>query len=112
MFSLGGLAGVPFTGKTGWGAFSGHVPENGNILVLYAPHVGIDAAGNIGKFKRHHQHAPSTACGATIGAYNALLNNDTSKDPLHDPQMDYLKEELKLRKKAFMGKGEGNERMA
>ena len=25
-FPLSGLGGLPFTGKTGWGAFSGHVP--------------------------------------------------------------------------------------
>ena len=42
VFPLGGLAGLPFTGKTGWGAFSAHVPEDGNIAVLFAPHVGID----------------------------------------------------------------------
>jgi hypothetical protein len=42
MFPLGGLAGFPFTGKTGWGAFSSHVPNDGNIVVLFAPHVGVD----------------------------------------------------------------------
>ena len=26
VFPLGGLAGLPFTGKTGWGAFSSHCP--------------------------------------------------------------------------------------
>ena len=41
VFPLGGLAGLPFTGKTGWGAFSHHVPVDGNIVVLYAPHVGL-----------------------------------------------------------------------
>jgi len=45
VFILGGLAGVPFTGTGGWGAFSGHVPDNGNIFVLYAPHVGITNKG-------------------------------------------------------------------
>jgi hypothetical protein len=52
VFPLGGLAGMPFTGKTGWGAFSSHVPKNGNITVLFAPHVGIDKNGNIGKVTR------------------------------------------------------------
>jgi hypothetical protein len=52
VFPLGGLAGFPFTGKTGWGAFSSHVPKNGNIAVLYAPHVGIDKDGNVGKVSR------------------------------------------------------------
>jgi len=50
VFSLGGLAGIPFTGKGGWGAFSGHVPDDGNIVVLYAPHVGIDDEGKFGSY--------------------------------------------------------------
>lgn len=52
VFPLGGLAGMPFTGRTGWGAFSSHVPKNGNICVLFAPHVGIDKDGNVGKVSR------------------------------------------------------------
>lgn len=47
-FSLGGLAGIPFTGKTGWSAFSAHVPLDGNIVLMFAPHVGIDKDGNVG----------------------------------------------------------------
>ena len=52
VFPLAGLAGVPFTGKTGWGAFSNHVPMNGNIVVLFAPHVGIDKDGKVGQILR------------------------------------------------------------
>lgn len=52
MFPLGGLAGFPFTGKTGWGAFSSHCPADGNIVVLFAPHVGIDVEGTVGKVTR------------------------------------------------------------
>lgn len=52
MFPLGGLAGLPFTGRTGWGAFSSHCPIDGHIVVLFAPHVGIDSEGNIGKVTR------------------------------------------------------------
>ena len=28
---------VPFTGKTGWGAFSAHIPEDGNAVVIFGP---------------------------------------------------------------------------
>lgn len=52
IFSLGGLAGLPFTGETGWNAFSSHCPRDGNIVVLYAPHVGVDNNGVIGKVLR------------------------------------------------------------
>lgn len=72
VFHLGGLAGVPFTGSTGWGAFSHHVPDDGNILVMYAPHVGITEDGTVGKVHRHGQSHGTSACGASVGAYNAL----------------------------------------
>ena len=52
MFPLAGLAGLPFTGKTGWAAFSSHLVEDGNIVILYAPHVGIDNDGIIGQVMR------------------------------------------------------------
>ena len=52
IFPLAGLAGFPFTGKTGWGAFSAHVPKDGHIMVLYAPHVGVCSTGAVGKISR------------------------------------------------------------
>jgi len=68
VFNLGGLAGLPFTGKTGWGAFSAHCPKDGNIVVLFAPHVGISSDGEVGKVYRTGQDHSSSACGASIGA--------------------------------------------
>ena len=53
VFHLGGLAGIPFTGNTGWGAFSHHVPKDGNILIILAPHVGLADDGTVGKVHRH-----------------------------------------------------------
>jgi len=72
VFHLGGLAGIPFTGNTGWGAFSHHVPDNGNIFVMIAPHVGLTEKGVIGKVHRPGQSHSTSACGASVGAYNAL----------------------------------------
>jgi hypothetical protein len=80
VFPLGGLAGMPFTGKTGWGAFSSHVPKDGNICVLFAPHVGIDSNGNVGKVLREGQDCSSAACGAAIGAFGAVKNDPTEGD--------------------------------
>ena len=71
-FPLGGLAGIPFTGKTGWGAFTHHVPAQGNILAMYGPHVGITKDGEVGKINRPGMDKPTTACGASIGAFNHL----------------------------------------
>lgn len=40
-FSLGGLGGIPFSGKTGFGAYASHVPDDGNIFILFAPHCAV-----------------------------------------------------------------------
>jgi hypothetical protein len=71
LFPMGGLGGAPFTGKTGFKAFSHHVPEGGNIVILYGPHVAVSDTGAVGKYLRDGQEEYSTACGAVIGAYNA-----------------------------------------
>ena len=73
VFPLGGLAGLPFRGKTGWDAFSSQVPLNGNICILFAPHVGIDKDGTIGKVTREGSNRASDACRACISAYNAIV---------------------------------------
>ena len=49
---MAGLAGFPFTGKSGFGAFSSHCPKDGNIVIMFAPHVGVDMSGNVGKVSR------------------------------------------------------------
>lgn len=81
VFHLGGLAGVPFTGGVGWGAFSKHVPDNGNIVVVVAPHVGLTEDGTIGKVHRPGQDHATTACGAAVGAYGALMGGHVPPEP-------------------------------
>jgi hypothetical protein len=74
---------LPFAGKSGFGAYLHHVPDNGKLLVIFAPHVGIDAEGQIGGLQRDGQLKVSNACGAAIGAYKALQSkNKTPNDPL------------------------------
>jgi len=110
-FSLGGLGGIPFTGIPGFTAYSHHVPDNlsspGKMLVLFAPHVGIQSDGTVGKLKRSSQKGISTACGAAVGAYKSL-QSDEAKSALakavaeeeakgSDAQFAYIKEQLKRR---------------
>ena len=93
-FPLGGLAGFPFTGKTGWGAFSSHCPNDGNIVILFAPHVGIDKMGTVGNINRVGQNHCSTACGAAIGAYKAVSSDPKAANFQNghlDHQMDFIK---------------------
>ena len=73
MFNLGGLGGLPFVGKSGFGAFFSHCPDSGKVVILFGPHVGISQTGVVGKLERVGMTKPSTACGAGIGAYKAIL---------------------------------------
>jgi hypothetical protein len=49
---LGGLGGIPFVGKSGFKAFSGHVPDDGNIFFLFGPHISVGVSGEIGIYHR------------------------------------------------------------
>ena len=94
IFPLGGLAGFPFTGKTGWHAFSSHCPKDGNIVILFAPHVGVNNQGEVGKVVRDGQDFASSACGAAIGALAATKADPTCADFQNgylDHQMDCIK---------------------
>ena len=82
-FTLGGLGGLPFAGKSGFGAYLHHVPDSGKLLVIFSPHVGIDEIGRVGSLQRDGQAKTSTACGAAIGAYKELQKTKkTASDPL------------------------------
>eukprot|EP00930_Biecheleria_cincta_P047457 TRINITY_DN32903_c0_g1_i1.p1 TRINITY_DN32903_c0_g1~~TRINITY_DN32903_c0_g1_i1.p1 ORF type:complete len:710 (-),score=113.32 TRINITY_DN32903_c0_g1_i1:12-2141(-) len=97
VFPMGGISGAPFVGKTGFKAFSSHVPDDGNIVILFGPHVGIDESGEIGKCLRQGQRHTSSACGAVIGAYKACLNSDAPlvvEPGSYDRQMDWIKAQL------------------
>jgi len=95
-FMLGGLAGVPFTGKTGFGAFAAHIPDDGHLFILFAPHVGISESLHIGKFTRAGQVYEGHACGAAIGALNYCIEGKPVPDNAslganpHDYQMSWI----------------------
>ena len=97
VFTISGIGGLPFVGKTGWGAFTSHTPENGNIVVVFAPHVGVDCDGNVGKVHRHGIKGNTTACGAAVGAYNSVKDDRTKGSmnaAIHDHQMQCIKHVL------------------
>mmetsp|Transcript_26176 Transcript_26176/g.56695 ORF Transcript_26176/g.56695 Transcript_26176/m.56695 type:complete len:355 (-) Transcript_26176:29-1093(-) len=68
VFHLGGLGGIPFTGKTGFAAFSHHVPDGGHAFILQAAHIGISNSLKLGQFTRDGQTHDGSACGAAVGA--------------------------------------------
>jgi len=67
-FSMGGLAGFPFGGVTSFGAMAHHIPDGGSCLVVFGPHVGIDADGNVGVVNRRGRAAPGACCGSACAA--------------------------------------------
>ncbi len=73
-FKMGGLNGYPFAGITGMNAFAHHVPEDGAVIVFYAPHIGITREGTIGEISRIGQRHNSACCGAAKGALTNLVN--------------------------------------
>jgi hypothetical protein len=73
IFPLAGLAGMPFTGKTGWHAFSSHTPVDGNIVILFAPHVGVDFTGKVGNVTREGQNTISRTFSECLWSCNWCL---------------------------------------
>lgn len=101
-FELGGLAGIPFVGRSGLGAYAHHVPDKdtqaGKLLILYGPHVGISETGDVGKIRRVGRAKLSGSCGAGIGAYQAIAKSSklgVSKD--YDFSEEYIIQELQKR---------------
>lgn len=108
-FHLGGLSGYPFTGVTGFNAFGDHVPDGGNAIVVFGPHIGI-VNGRLGYVHRHGQALETMSCGALLTAYQSALNGkefieaDTSDFQQHylikmisnKPDIDVGKKEKQL----------------
>jgi len=85
-FQLGGLAGFPFTGMTGFKAFASHIPDDGYAVILYGPHIGVSNSGALGYVLRAGQHLESSCCGALIGAVSKQRSGDESE---LDKEFDY-----------------------
>lgn len=94
VFNLGGLGGVPFVGKSGFGAFLSHVPSSGKVVILYGPHVGISNEGVVGKVERVGQSNPSGSCGAAVGAYKAIKAGGRGPNDKFDYQEEFIIDEL------------------
>ena len=85
-FAMGGLAGFPFSGVTGFGAMASHIPDNGNCLLVYGPHVGVDSEGNVGKVNRRGKTKSGTCCGSAVAASKYLAQViDGAADPMSPP---------------------------
>jgi hypothetical protein len=110
VFHMGGLAGIPFTGKTGFGAFSHHVPDGGHCFVLMAPHIGLSESGKLGSYTRVGQSHDGSCCGAVVGALGHCLGGKPVPD-MSDPasaddlQMGYIINQIKAHQKEIEDAG-------
>jgi len=93
VFPMGGIGGAPYVGKTGFGAFSAHVPDDGHVVVLFGPHIGFSPTGDAAKFLRVGQAKVSTACGAVVAAYNQINAGGVADDP-QDMEQSWLRKKL------------------
>ncbi len=92
-FQLGGLAGFPFAGITGFQAFAGHIPDDGYAVILYGPHIGITKSGQQGKVQRTGQSEETTCCGALLKGLDILKKQQDENAGL-DEELDY--QQLKI----------------
>jgi hypothetical protein len=83
-FRMGGLAGFPFCGVTGFQALTSHIPDGGSCLIVYGPHCGVDSLGHVGTVPRRGKRNGGACCGSAKAAADYVLHNS------HAPRLDPL----------------------
>jgi len=86
VFCMRTLSGLPTFGKTGMTAFYHHIPDNGVGVIIYAPHVGIDAQGRWGYLEREGIADVAKSCGANHGIIG-LWKNEQDAPYEDDPEL-------------------------
>lgn len=99
-FTIGGLAGFPFSGLTGFRAFASHIPDGGSAIIIYGPHIGVLKDGTIGAVQRIGQHKPTSCCGALKAAVASMSGQSESEA---DRDLDYQMYLIQNRLKPFKG---------
>ena len=96
-FNMGGLAGFPFGGVTGFAAMAKHIPDGGSCLVVYGPHVGVDFDGKVGTVNRRGKEKGGTCCGSAVAAsgyvnavYKGEIKEATTPTATMDAQQIYV----------------------
>ena len=89
-FQSGGLAGYPFVGSVGLGAFASHVTNTGTLFVTSMPHIGVTEDGRSGRMLRRGKSDSITdnTCGAIWGAINQVVNVLTEAPSQSNPPFD------------------------
>jgi hypothetical protein len=91
-FQSGGLAGYPFVGSVGFGAFASHVATTlgGTLFVTSMPHIGVTEDGRSGRMLRRGKADSITdnTCGAVAGAINQVVNVLSAAPSQSNPPFD------------------------
>jgi hypothetical protein len=91
-FQSGGLAGYPFVGSVGFGAFASHVATtlNGTLFITSMPHIGVTEDGRSGRMLRRGKadSINDNTCGAVWGAINQVVNVLTDAPNQNDAPFD------------------------
>ena len=95
-FMSGGLAGYPFVGSVGFGAFASHVAASGatetnaTLFVTSMPHIGVTEDGRSGRMLRRGKSDSLTdnTCGAVWGAINQVVNVLSAPPSQSNPPFD------------------------
>ncbi len=95
-FDLAGLGGIPSSGITGLSAYLHHVPDDGRMLIVGGPHIGINEQGVLGKVKREGMSQDSSACGALLACVEKLSTDENFR-----PEFDELDPEQYLLEKCL-----------
>ena len=100
-FHIGSLGGLLFLGRTGLAAAAAHAPRDSwrrRYLVVATTHVGITDDGVLGRVRRPHQEAASSACGALVALHDEIVSG--AELPELDP--DDLEQGLLRRRLAHL----------
>jgi len=99
--NIGGLAGFCFGGETAFADMLHHIPESGNCILVYGPHVGIDWDGNIGKVNRRGHHGSGACCASAnaAAAYAKMvrageIEDAEIPDTILDAQQTWVEKEV------------------
>jgi len=84
-FMAGGLAGYPFVGSIGFGAYASHITDTGTLFVSCTPHIGVTFTGSAGYQFRKGQAAVSTNCGAVHGAVGLVTSDPAPPTQSNSP---------------------------
>ena len=85
------MAGFPFGGATSFGAMASHIPDGGDCVVVYGPHVGVDSTGKAGTVERRGRANGGACCGSAVAAsgyVGGVFSGKTEEAKLPDDPLD------------------------